>query len=440
MTDEFFNSHLTLDNRLRVTIFIPAGATEVPCVADAPFPGPNACNCAAGNIDVGIQNVGVTWTPTCDPPDCDDGNPCTTDSCNAGVCQHVNNSAACNDGLFCNGTDTCSGGSCSQHSGNPCTSQGLACNETTNQCVCAQGSIESVDPPDGTIDARQPHPIDDSSHDARQGIGSLNSYTGGPEPITISLGQTGAANLSCWELCETGIEPVDEGTPALDVNFIADVTETSFGVYELLLDRPISGRHWTTITNSPSGDEVSFASLPGDVNSDGTSNPALDMTALIDCLNNPGTCTEWQQNINHDSAASGLDLTRLIDLFNGAGTFISWTGATLPTNICAGMGEAASPGGEPAESSASSQSGTSAAVSHGELADWFMDWMTGALPSDGFGETEWEEAVWAVAGWFADHFPMEEREALAARLEDPSMKFNDSAAELIPGIIDLLRP
>src|SRR5262245_19852069 len=43
-----------------------------------------------------------------------DGNACTNDVCNgSGTCTHPNNSAACNDGLFCNGADTCSGGTCS---------------------------------------------------------------------------------------------------------------------------------------------------------------------------------------------------------------------------------------------------------------------------------------------------------------------------------------
>ena len=39
--------------------------------------------------------------------DCDDGNPCTDDACNMGMCEYTNNSAACDDGLFCNGLETC---------------------------------------------------------------------------------------------------------------------------------------------------------------------------------------------------------------------------------------------------------------------------------------------------------------------------------------------
>jgi hypothetical protein len=70
--------------------------------------------------------------------DCDDGNPCTADSCVvvlvAGVCLNQNDDGeSCNDGAFCNGTDTCSSGACINHSGNPCPSD-TECNEQTNMC------------------------------------------------------------------------------------------------------------------------------------------------------------------------------------------------------------------------------------------------------------------------------------------------------------------
>ena len=44
---------------------------------------------------------------------CDDGNPCTTDSCNPSTgCVHTNNTISCNDGNPCTQTDACSGGVC----------------------------------------------------------------------------------------------------------------------------------------------------------------------------------------------------------------------------------------------------------------------------------------------------------------------------------------
>lgn len=76
-----------------------------------------------------------------DSADCDDANPCTTDTCSGGSCFHANSTGACDDGLFCNGTDTCSAGACSVHSGNPCPPPdgdgncSESCNESLNNCT-----------------------------------------------------------------------------------------------------------------------------------------------------------------------------------------------------------------------------------------------------------------------------------------------------------------
>ena len=75
---------------------------------------------------------------------CDDGNVCTTDSCNESTdsCNYSPNSNPCDDGQWCNGTDTCSGGTCSvhQYSGNARCDDGQycngseTCNESTDSC------------------------------------------------------------------------------------------------------------------------------------------------------------------------------------------------------------------------------------------------------------------------------------------------------------------
>lgn len=74
----------------------------------------------------------------------DDGNGCTNDVCNgSGSCSHPNNTASCDDGLFCNGTDHCAGGVCSSHAGNPCVFGPAcqnACSETTDNCLAAAGT------------------------------------------------------------------------------------------------------------------------------------------------------------------------------------------------------------------------------------------------------------------------------------------------------------
>ncbi|UCG16735.1 MAG: S8 family serine peptidase, partial [Phycisphaerales bacterium] len=83
--------------------------------------------------------------PDCiDDGDCDDSNPCTDDACVSSACEYTNNTAPCDDGLFCNGADTCAGGTCSQHAGDPCVGGGEcadACNETADNCYDPAGTV-----------------------------------------------------------------------------------------------------------------------------------------------------------------------------------------------------------------------------------------------------------------------------------------------------------
>jgi hypothetical protein len=84
--------------------------------------------------------------------DCDDEDVCTDDACNEGTdtCDTLNNTAPCDDGVFCNGADSCAGGECQAHAGDPCDGPGDAdsdcsetCDETANDCT-GQDADESV--------------------------------------------------------------------------------------------------------------------------------------------------------------------------------------------------------------------------------------------------------------------------------------------------------
>ncbi|MCP3981530.1 MAG: hypothetical protein GY716_19705 [bacterium] len=79
-----------------------------------------------------------------DDSDCDDGNPCTDDSCDAGSCKTMPNVDACSDGDPCTIGDTCSGGACV--GGTP-----LGCGDG-NDCTddaCAEGICETTYNPAG---------------------------------------------------------------------------------------------------------------------------------------------------------------------------------------------------------------------------------------------------------------------------------------------------
>src|SRR5439155_908789 len=88
--------------------------------------------------------------------DCNDGNPCTTDSCDPRLgCQHTNaaNGTSCPDGTLCNGAETCQNGTCTGGTplncddGNPCTSDAcdpvFGCTHTAalNGTSCADGNL-----------------------------------------------------------------------------------------------------------------------------------------------------------------------------------------------------------------------------------------------------------------------------------------------------------
>lgn len=207
------------------------------------------------------------------------------------------------------------------------------------QCGCPEATIDSASPASGTIDARQPHPPTDSGMAARQGIGSSNSYTGGPEPIVVTLypAVSCLGGTACWELCETGIEEVDTGSTSLAENYITHVEETSSGTYEIYLARPISAGHWTTITYLGDGSHVEYASLPGDANGNETTTSA-DTLALINYLNSAATPPygDYSMDLDHSGVPTGADVARLVDILNGTDKFIAWNLESLPENSCVG--------------------------------------------------------------------------------------------------------
>ncbi len=103
-----------------------AGDVCVACTVNAQCDDGVFCNgaeiCSGGTCQTGLA------------PNCDDGITCTTDSCNESTdaCDHAPNNAACNDGLFCNGTETCSVTLGCQAGTDPCAGQ--QCNESNDTC------------------------------------------------------------------------------------------------------------------------------------------------------------------------------------------------------------------------------------------------------------------------------------------------------------------
>ncbi len=88
--------------------------------------------------------------------DCDDGDTCTTDACDAsGACTHAVNTAACDDSNACTSDDTCAEGICQGQAavcddGNACTTD--ACDPAVGECASiaiANGSEVACDDGNG---------------------------------------------------------------------------------------------------------------------------------------------------------------------------------------------------------------------------------------------------------------------------------------------------
>jgi hypothetical protein len=112
--------------------------------------------------DIGARNTGgVVGVPQCSPPDCDDGNPCTKDSCNCNIatapacfCEHAPIPGCCTGDAECpdpNPASKCEEGRCDIPAGaksGTCLSYGIFCPDTDPadckfpQCNPSTGACE----------------------------------------------------------------------------------------------------------------------------------------------------------------------------------------------------------------------------------------------------------------------------------------------------------
>jgi len=126
--------------------------------------GIDACvGCAAdGDCDDGLYCNGAETCSagTCQggtPVDCSDGVSCTVDSCNetSDACDNVPTNSLCDDGLWCNGVETCNpaldcqpGTAVDCNDGNPCTDD--SCDEGGDSC---ENQCNATDPADDCCDS-----------------------------------------------------------------------------------------------------------------------------------------------------------------------------------------------------------------------------------------------------------------------------------------------
>jgi len=114
-----------------------------PCSSDG--------DCDDGMYCNGVETCGPDGCVGGDPPVCDDGKTCTTDSCDevSDTCAFTLSPSACNDGLACNGAEACDPSApgadptsgCARGAPVSCD-DGMAC--TTDMCVEPDGTCMSL--------------------------------------------------------------------------------------------------------------------------------------------------------------------------------------------------------------------------------------------------------------------------------------------------------
>jgi hypothetical protein len=104
-------------------------------------PKPMGTSCADTNACNGEETCRAGSCMPGRAPNCDDGNPCTTDRCDPAVgCTHtsVTDGTACGDDKFCNGAETCQAGACVPPPILPCADTSACttddCDEAHNRC------------------------------------------------------------------------------------------------------------------------------------------------------------------------------------------------------------------------------------------------------------------------------------------------------------------
>ncbi|HYC53934.1 MAG TPA: hypothetical protein VEL28_03250, partial [Candidatus Binatia bacterium] len=181
----------------------------------------NADSCAGADPNGSPCNDGIfcNGADTCASGACSvhPGNPCPgpdgdsncVETCNeaADACSSADpNGAACNDGIFCNGTDTCSSGACSVHSGNPCpgVDGDGNCSETCNEAIGVCGADPDGSACNDGIFCNGPDTCDD---------GACQQHAGDP-----CTGPDGDADCSeqCDETADNCEAPDPNGTECND--------------------------------------------------------------------------------------------------------------------------------------------------------------------------------------------------------------------------------
>lgn len=246
--------------------------------------------------------------------DCCEANPGTV-GCNEPTCS----AAVCDCDPYCCGLDPQGIGewdiNCAttgfQNSG--CGAE-LLCPGVCGAQTCPDGPVTFINPVDGEVDAGYPTQSDDAS------------ILLTPDRFTVQA-PVGADAVDCWSLCETAA--TNDGA-----NAVSKVLDNGNGTFDVVLARPMTPGAVTTLTYTTNGARAVYTSHPGNVNGDSATG-AIDILALIDCLNNsdPATNCPWgaaSSDVDRSGSTNATDVLGVIDLINGSGAFTPWLNSHRP--------------------------------------------------------------------------------------------------------------
>ena len=306
--------------------------------------------CGDGSIDASIgeacdDGVNNGTAGSCCATDCtfktagtgctDDGNVCTNDVCNgaSNLCTHPNNTASCNDGLFCNGADTCSGGNCSVHAGNPCPGPdgdgncSESCNEAADNCTAPDPNGSACN--DGLFC---------NGADTCNG-GACSAHTGDPCP-----GPNGDGNCSesCNEAADNCTAPDPNGSACNDGLFCNGSDTCSGGNCSAHTGDPCPGPNGDGNCSESCNEAANNCTAPdpnGSACNDGLFCDGADTCSGGSCTAHAGDpCTGGPECANTCNEGAN-------NCFDPAGTACTDDGETCTTDTCNGTGTCAHPAG-----------------------------------------------------------------------------------------------
>ncbi|RMH41246.1 MAG: carboxypeptidase regulatory-like domain-containing protein [Deltaproteobacteria bacterium] len=209
-------------------------STPVPPIPNAEGPpGDATCSDGIDNDCDGAADLADASCVGCTlDSDCDDGNPCTTDTCGPSLlCENtpVADGTACDDGLFCTVGDACTGGACAGGSPRDCS----ALDDPCNRGSCSESADACVQTP-----TNEGGPCDDGLFCTVGDACSSGACTGSPRDCSPVAGACQAA--SCDEAGDACVATnLPDGT-ACDVAFCTVGQTCSGGVCGGGAPRPCS--------------------------------------------------------------------------------------------------------------------------------------------------------------------------------------------------------